>query len=612
MDTDIPLYLELNRQKTELSNQFREALDLLAARNNLEGIEEVKNNLQLTPDTCLKTILKECISLWQNFKLPFDSKANFFSMVLIYSQNQQKEKRAKELAKRQEQFIQNQRQPPIFHIPAGNNSLPEGAAFMGHRPLDGNPPISPDSDPLMLDLQKWIVTEGRKTFGISPYTKLPLDRPLTFEHSIQYDSDFAECTVYLPFVKVLNLHKTLQNVLIKAQSLGFTKPQMLVLFSQMVSKFFPAQQFLLDNCLTPNQAFQIMLNLISPSDYLMEITKALDNVKRDPSLSLKTCMDQYQCLVQLKFNYQQPNLSHHQVLVKAQSMARFVLKHFISDRLKTYLDNFIYVRRQNGDTLDLSQLIDFCQQCETQDSSFCLTETATIPPQNRPDMMLFSTQFNRYRSASRSPSSDRSSKPSSRSSSAHSSRYGSKERYRNRYDGSTSRENSTGRNTDKYKDKRHDNYKRAGTFSNKSRNSKFKHSSNYKDSFRKSDRYVKDSRNNKSNENKASNYRYNSDSYTKSYNRNSRDRERVRYRDRKERGRDKDKNSDRYSRSSKHRDSYKDQRHNRYSSSNNSSRSSSKDSKSRSNSKPKTESPSLSRKVEELNNLLQSLQSKNS
>ena len=391
---DISIQLELARVKNSLSDQFANALENLAQHNGLQGVQEVKNRLEKTPSSLYKALLDDVQNIWDLYLHPFDSRANFYSMVYLHLSQVHKTKMAMEDAKKREQYYRSTRPPNVIQIDA-DNSLPGGAAFLGPQPPIEPPNFQTSLDPPQIDLQKWVISEGKIVRGISPVTKMPLERPLEFEGPISLKDDFEDCMIRLPFVKTLNLHVSLKNILIKCQKYGYTKEMCKKLFNQIVYEYYPGQSFVIENCKTPNQSFNVILNLVTPQDYLQDIGKALENLQRDPGMSLRSMVDQYQTLIALKFQYTMPFLSHYQILQKSQNMTRHTLRHFVSEKCQKALDTFMSIRRQQGEEPDISAQIGYLAEIESRDPSYCITTPLSVPSHLQPSINLFKTFYGR-------------------------------------------------------------------------------------------------------------------------------------------------------------------------------------------------------------------------
>ena len=612
MNPDIALSVELTKQRQSQADTLRQVVKVLVEKNNLQGLEEATSSIGKTPLTNFETIIQDLENEWKAYQLPFDTRDNYFSMLQIYLRNQQTEKRARDQLRRQQQFYQSQR-PNIFHIHP-HPSLPTGNVFLG--PNDQpDPTVSLDLDPIHIDYSKWIIEEGDVTRALSPTTLLPLPRPLQFRGNISYEKHFSEhCEIFLPKLKLLNLHQTVHNLLIRGQYLGCTKVQMKKVFEQLITKHYPSHCHVIDNTPSPDSAFKVLLHLVTPGDYLNAISIALEAVERQIDTPIKAVLDEYSCLTTMKFKYSCPHLSYHAISNKAYNMTRYVLKFFISPKMKSSLDNFLHIRRQNGeDTNSMKDMVNFIDLCESQDSSYRITQTMKVPPTQAPDINVFAANFRKYQSPSRSRGTSRSSSRSSYQSSRYSSRNSSGSR-RNSSNGSspssTRRDSKDSRyppqnrsSSQRYNYRDRNGYYKNGSSSkgyNKQKYTKDKGSNNYKQSSprsrdkqsKNSDKYRK-SKDNSYKRDKSRDFR--KDRTTKDY-KSSRDRY--------------DKSSKSYSRGSRNQNS-SDRSRTRDGKSQNSSRDSSRNSsRDQSQNRSATKrSQSAEKSIDMLKNLLENLDS---
>ena len=369
-----PFDYELKRQLAKQSDQISNILDTLI-NHNVEGAREAKEHLSHTPKSLRDKTINHLDELWSNYLHPFCKLEEYHSLVQRFRKDEQNKADSKELTRARCQYQDDlQRDLPRVITLAANEASPAGASFL-MQPSVAETAVVPylSAETSGFELTKYVVYKDKQTKALNPCTQELFTRPLEFIHSVSL-ADFQDAIVKFALTDIINVNQSLQNILERCQTFGFSKEQAARLLHFFINENFPQFSFVIENTSSPREVWTQILSLVRIEDVASSATEKLASFVRHPGTNIETAFLKFKTLLRLKIQHSEPHASMETVDRKSDTQARMALPELVNDALREHFVTWLKERKRDGEHLETSDILDYLHSLEITDERFRLTQ----------------------------------------------------------------------------------------------------------------------------------------------------------------------------------------------------------------------------------------------
>ena len=213
----------------------------------------------------------------------------------------------------------------------------------------------------------WVIKTETAWKGWNSSESRYYETPILFEGEIAYERNFAPLVVCDQASKSVNLIVSLEKIIKRGASMCLSESNWSTLFLTFAKNHMPNDhQSLSQYSDDPDTLFEELVASVNAESEIAKIRTSLANISRRPGESIQTPLYRLKTLYELLISISLPSLNSETIKIRADHYGCTVAKHLVSANTAKVLADYVVIRQQRDDKINLMKL---CHVITTHEAS---------------------------------------------------------------------------------------------------------------------------------------------------------------------------------------------------------------------------------------------------